>query len=97
MKRNPQASARRNAGARFEVFSEADLDDIHRSTLEVLEHTGVFVESDEALDVLSDGGCRVDGETRAGQVPAAHRRGRHPLVAEQRAPLRAGAGERHPA
>ncbi|MGZ8724787.1 MAG: hypothetical protein ACXWYG_12175, partial [Aeromicrobium sp.] len=63
MKRNPQAGTRRNAGARFEVFSEADLDDIHRSTLEVLEHTGVFVESDDALDVLSDGGCRVDRES----------------------------------
>ena len=69
MKRNPQAGARRNAGARFEVFSEADLDDIHRSTLEVLEHTGVFVESDEALDVLSDGGCRVDRETKTVKYP----------------------------
>ena len=69
MKRNPQAGARRNAGARFEVFSEADLDDIHRSTLEVLEHTGIFVESDEALDVLSDGGCRVDRETKTVKFP----------------------------
>ena len=69
MKRNPQAGTRRNAGARFEVFSEADLDDIHRSTLEVLEHTGVFVESDDALDVLSDGGCRVDRESKTVKFP----------------------------
>jgi len=69
MKRNPQAGAQRNVGARLEIFSEADLDDIHRSTLEVLEHTGVFVESDDALDVLSDGGCRVDRETKTVKFP----------------------------
>ena len=69
MKRNPQAGIQRNAGARLEIFSEADLDDIHRSTLDVLEHTGVFVESDEALDVLSDGGCRVDRETKTVRFP----------------------------
>jgi trimethylamine--corrinoid protein Co-methyltransferase len=69
MKRNPQAGAQRNVGARLEIFSDADLDDIHRSTLEVLEHTGVFVESDEALDVLSDGGCRVDRETKTVKFP----------------------------
>lgn len=69
MKRNQQAGVQRNAGARLEIFSDADLDDIHRSTLEVLEHTGVFVESDEALDVLSDGGCRVDRETKTVKFP----------------------------
>ena len=64
MKRNLQAGVRRNAAVRLEVFSDADLDDIHRATLEVLERTGVFVESDEALDVFADGGCRVDRQTK---------------------------------
>ena len=64
MKRNLQAGVRRNAALRLEVFTGADLDDIHRATLEVLERTGVFVESDEALDVFADGGCRVDRETK---------------------------------
>jgi trimethylamine--corrinoid protein Co-methyltransferase len=41
-------------------MSDADLDDIHLATLEVLERTGVLVEGDkEALDVFADGGCRV--------------------------------------
>ena len=69
MKRNPQAGVRRNAALRLEVFSDADLDDIHRGTLEVLERTGVFVESEEALDVLADGGCRVDRETKTVKIP----------------------------
>ena len=69
MKRNPQAGVRRTVGLRLDVFSDADLDDIHRGTLEVLERTGVFVESDEALDVLADGGCRVDRETKTVKIP----------------------------
>jgi len=69
MKRNPQAGAQRSAGLRLQMFSDADLDDLHRGTLEVLERTGVFVESDEALDVMADGGCRVDRETRVVKIP----------------------------
>ncbi len=69
MKRNLQAGVRRNAALRLEVFTDADLDDIHRATLEVLERTGVFVESDEALDVFADGGCRVDRQTKVVKIP----------------------------
>src|SRR5664280_643247 len=69
MKRNLQAGVRRNAALRLEVFTDADLDDIHRATLEVLERTGVFVESDDALDVMADGGCRVDRETKIVKIP----------------------------
>ena len=69
MKRNVQAGARRNAAVRLEVFTDADLDDIHRATLEVLERTGVFVESNEALDIFSDGGCRVDREAKVAKIP----------------------------
>lgn len=69
MKRNPQAGVSRSAALRLQVFGDADLDDIHRGTLEVLERTGVFVESTEALDVMADGGCRVDRETRTAKIP----------------------------
>jgi trimethylamine--corrinoid protein Co-methyltransferase len=69
MKRNPPAGVSRSAGLRLSVFSDADLDDLHRGTLEVLERTGVFVESDEALDVLADGGCRVDRESKNVKFP----------------------------
>ena len=51
------------------MFSAAEIDDIHLATLEVLEHTGVFVEDDEPLDILTDGGCRVDRDTRIVRMP----------------------------
>jgi trimethylamine---corrinoid protein Co-methyltransferase len=53
----------------FTVLSEADLDDVHAATLEVLEHTGVFVEDDEALGIFAAGGCRADRETRVVRIP----------------------------
>ena len=54
---------------RLEVLSAADLDAIHAETLNVLEQTGVFVEDDEALDIFSDGGARVDREKRMVRLP----------------------------
>jgi trimethylamine--corrinoid protein Co-methyltransferase len=67
--RKPDASGYSNRGMSLNVFSEADVDDIHLATLEVLERAGVFVEDDEALDVFSDGGCRVNRETRMVKIP----------------------------
>lgn len=64
MRRNAQAGIARTAGWGLTGLSEADLDDIHLATLEVLEKTGVLVEGDkEALDIFADGGCRVARET----------------------------------
>jgi len=70
VKRNLQAGARRNAGLRMEVFSEADLDDIHLATLEVLERTGVHVEQEEAFAVFADGGCRVERDKGLVRIPS---------------------------
>ncbi len=69
MKRNPHAGHPRSGGLSLNVFTEAEMDDIHLATLEVLERTGVWVEDDEALDLFSDGGCRVDRETRMVKIP----------------------------
>ena len=70
MKRNLYAVAGAGSGGlRVNVFTDAELDDIHLATLEVLERTGVFVEDDEALDIFRDGGCRVDRETRIVSIP----------------------------
>ena len=57
MKRNLLAGRLRSGGLSLNVFTEAELEDIHLATLEVLERTGVFVEADEALDLFADGGC----------------------------------------
>ncbi len=69
MKRNLQAGRPGSGGLSLSVFTEAELDDIHLASLEVLERTGVWVEADDALDIFRDGGCAVDGETRMVRIP----------------------------
>ncbi len=69
MKRNLHAGRPSSGGLSLNVFTEAELDDIHLGSLEVLERTGVWVEADDALDVFSDGGCVVDRETRMVRIP----------------------------
>lgn len=69
MKRNLFAGRRRSGGLKLDVFTEDEIQDIHLSTLEVLERTGVWVELDEALDIYGDGGCVVDRETHVVRIP----------------------------
>jgi trimethylamine--corrinoid protein Co-methyltransferase len=69
MKRNLHVGSPGSGGLSLNVFTEAELDQIHFATLEVLERTGVFVEADEALDIFRDAGCRVDRERRIVKLP----------------------------
>ena len=94
VKRNLHAGGLRSRGLSVNVFTEAELDDIHLATLEVLERTGIFVEDDEALDIFKDGGCRVDREHARRAHPAARRGGRDPLRAEPVRALRSRPEER---
>ncbi|MCL4367781.1 MAG: trimethylamine methyltransferase family protein, partial [Actinobacteria bacterium] len=52
-------------------LSGAELDLIHGATLDVLERSGVVVESDAALDILDEGGCVVDRAARRVVMPRA--------------------------
>jgi trimethylamine--corrinoid protein Co-methyltransferase len=52
-----------------EVLAADQLQQIHAASLTVLERTGVFVEDEEALDILADGDCRVERETRMAKLP----------------------------
>jgi len=56
-------------GLRLDVLSDDAVRQIHDGSLEVLEQTGVFVEDDEALDILADGSCTVDRETHVVRFP----------------------------
>jgi trimethylamine--corrinoid protein Co-methyltransferase len=69
MKRSQHAGRVAQCGAGLQLFTEGDLDQIHLATLQVLERTGVWVEDDEAFDILSDGGCRLNRETRIAKFP----------------------------
>jgi len=55
----------------LKVLDKSDLDAIHGATLQVLEHTGVLVNSDEHLDLLQNKGLPVDRQTRIVKMPEA--------------------------
>ena len=47
-----------------------ELDDIHRATLDVLEKTGIFIETDEALEVFDGAGAKIDRKNKIVKIPA---------------------------
>jgi len=69
VKRNLHAGRPSSGGLSLSVFTDAEMDDIHLASLEILERTGVWVEADDALDIYADGGCQVDRETRVVRIP----------------------------
>ena len=56
MKRNAYIGKQKNIGFSFRALSDDDLEELHLATLEILEHQGIFIEDEEALDIL-DGGA----------------------------------------
>ncbi len=56
LKRNLHAGKRLSGGLSLNMFTDDELEEIHLATLEVLEHTGLFIEDDEALEVFHGGG-----------------------------------------
>ena len=69
MRRNIHAGKRQSGGFSLNIFSDDELYDIHLATLEVLEKTGIFVESEEALAVLDGGGAKIDKKTKVVRLP----------------------------
>lgn len=70
MKRNLQAGRNQFEGFGLQVFSDSDLERIHLATLEVLERTGLFVQSSEAMDIFEQNGAMVDRDTKIVKIPA---------------------------
>ena len=69
MRRNLHAGGAANRGLSLNVFTPEELDDIHSATLEVLHHTGLFIEDEEALDLFAAGGCTVDRVEKSVRIP----------------------------
>lgn len=69
MKRNLHSSKRQISGISLNIFTDDELYDIHLATLEVLEKTGVFVEDEEAIEILYGGGAIVDPKTKVVKFP----------------------------
>lgn len=60
MKRNHIAGYPAQTAFNLSVFTDGDLERIHLATLEILEHVGVYFESDEAVKILQEAGARVE-------------------------------------
>ena len=51
-----------NAGTRFNVFSQDQLEEMFNGVLHLLQYTGLDVKHEEARDILAKAGAWVDGE-----------------------------------
>ena len=69
MRRNLHAGKRQSGGLGLHIFTDDELDEIHLATLEVLEHTGLFFEDEEALEVLDGGGALIDKKNKIAKFP----------------------------
>jgi trimethylamine--corrinoid protein Co-methyltransferase len=69
LKRNLYAGKPRIGGLGLRIFTDAELEEIHLATLEVLEKTGLRFDDDEALEILGDGGAVIDKKTRIAKLP----------------------------
>ena len=69
IKRSLYAELVTAGGFGFDVFTDDELDKIHLATLEVLDKTGLYVGTDEAMDVLEGGGAKVDREKKIVKFP----------------------------
>ncbi len=69
MKRNLHAGFLQSGGLSLNMFTKDELYEIHLATLEVLQHTGVYFEDEEARQILADGGAMVDPETDVVKFP----------------------------
>ena len=69
VKRSLYADLASAGGFGFAVFTDDEIDKIHLATLEVLEKTGLYVGTDEAMDILEGGGARVNRENKIVKFP----------------------------
>ncbi len=53
----------------FSNLTSLELDEIHRATLEVLEKTGIYVETDEALEIFDGAGAEIDRTRKIVKMP----------------------------
>ena len=67
--RSFQPGKRRSQGFGLNSFTDDELYDIHLATLEVLEKTGLSIDTDEALDLFDGYGAQVDRTRKIVRMP----------------------------
>lgn len=70
MRRNSSAGFAAFTGASLQLFSESEMHQLHLGTLEVLERTGLKIDSAEAMDYFERAGAMVDRATSTVRIPA---------------------------
>jgi trimethylamine--corrinoid protein Co-methyltransferase len=67
----PDKSSPNGSFQKFNLISltESELGQIHSATLDVLEKTGILVETEEAREIFSDAGADVDNKNRIVKIP----------------------------
>jgi trimethylamine--corrinoid protein Co-methyltransferase len=69
MKRNIHAGKLASGGLSLNILTDAELNEIHLATLEILDRTGLFFESEDALDVFDTCGAIVDRKNKIVKIP----------------------------
>ena len=69
MKPNTNTGKKLSQGFGLDSFSDDELYKIHQATLDVLEKTGIVIETKEALDIFDGAGAHVDRKTRIVKIP----------------------------
>jgi trimethylamine---corrinoid protein Co-methyltransferase len=69
MKQKAQADIQLKGALSLKVLTDAEVQEIHRTTLELLDQTGVFVEDQKALDCFALSGARVNRKSKMVQIP----------------------------
>jgi len=67
--RNFHPGKHRSQGLGLNFLTDDELFDIHLATIEVLEKTGLFIETDEALDIFDGAGAEVDRQKKIVRLP----------------------------
>lgn len=68
MRRNLYSDFAMVGGFGLNVFTEEEIYKIHLATLEVLEKTGLYIGSEEAMDILEGGGAKVDRKNKIAKL-----------------------------
>ena len=64
-----RSAKQQTKGPNFNSLTDAELNDIHQATLEVLEKTGLFIETDEALAIFDGAGAEIDARNKIVKIP----------------------------
>ncbi|SDL09997.1 trimethylamine:corrinoid methyltransferase [Halarsenatibacter silvermanii] len=67
--RNPQSDYPVKNGFSVDMFSDAEIRQIHNATLETLTEMGMHITNDEALDIFADAGADVDRDSGRVKIP----------------------------